>query len=72
MLVIQGDLDFRIPTAQGLATFNALQRRGIPSRLLFFPNENHWVLRAHNSVQWHRTVQDWLARYAPAGAEPID
>lgn len=63
MLVVQGDLDFRIPTAQGLATFNALQRRGIPSRLLFFPNENHWVLRAHNSVQWHRTVEDWLARY---------
>jgi len=63
MLVVQGDLDFRIPTAQGLATFNALQRRGIPSRLLMFPNENHWVLRAHNSVQWHNTVADWLARY---------
>ncbi|WP_035303913.1 alpha/beta hydrolase family protein [Brevundimonas aveniformis] len=72
MLVVQGDLDFRIPTAQGLATFNALQRRGIPSRLLYFPNENHWVLRAHNSVQWHNTVADWLGRYAPVGAEPID
>jgi len=72
MLVVQGDLDFRIPTAQSLATFNALQRQGIPSRLLFFPNENHWVLRGHNSMQWHRTVQDWLSRYAPVGAEPID
>ena len=42
----------RVPLEQGLATFTALQRRGIDSRLLFFPNENHWVLRPANSVQW--------------------
>ena len=63
MLVVQGDLDYRIPTAQGLSTFTALQRRGIDSRLLFFPNENHWVLKPANSVQWHNEVFGWLDKY---------
>ena len=63
MLVVQGDLDYRIPTAQGLSTFTALQRRGIDSRLLFFPNENHWVLRPANSLQWHNEVFGWLDKY---------
>jgi dipeptidyl aminopeptidase/acylaminoacyl peptidase len=63
MLVVQGDLDFRIPTAQGLGTFTALQRRGIPSKLLFFPDENHWVLKPANSLLWHHTVLDWLNTY---------
>lgn len=63
MLVVQGDLDFRIPTSQGLSTFTALQRRGIDSRLLFFPDENHWVLRPANSVQWHNEVFGWLDKY---------
>jgi len=63
MLVIHGGLDFRIPYTQGLATFTALQRRGIESRLLYLPNENHWVLKPANSLQWHETVQDWLKRW---------
>ena len=63
MLVIQGDLDFRIPTAQALGTFTALQRKGIDSQLLVFPDENHWVLKPANSVQWHHTVMNWLGRY---------
>ncbi|SDH14801.1 MULTISPECIES: S9 family peptidase [unclassified Duganella] len=63
MLVVQGDLDFRIPTAQGLGTFTALQRQGIPSKFLFFPDENHWVLKPANSVLWHHTVIDWLDTY---------
>jgi len=63
MLVIQGDLDFRIPTAQALSTFTALQRKGIPSKLLVFPDENHWVLKPANSVQWHHTVIGWLDDY---------
>ncbi|WP_343731765.1 S9 family peptidase [Duganella sp.] len=63
MLVVQGDLDFRIPTAQGLGTFTALQRQGIPSKFLFFPDENHWVLKPANSVLWHHTVLDWLNTY---------
>lgn len=67
MLVVQGDLDFRIPTAQGLSTFTALQRRGIDSRLIVFPNENHWVLKPANSLQWHNEVFSWLNKHlAPA------
>jgi len=60
MLVIQGDRDYRIPTAQGLSTFTALQRRGIESRLIVFPDENHWVLKPQNSLQWHNEVFHWL------------
>jgi dipeptidyl aminopeptidase/acylaminoacyl peptidase len=63
MLVIQGDLDFRIPTAQALSTFTALQRKGIDSKLLVFPDENHWVLKPANSVLWHHTVQGWLDQH---------
>ncbi|WP_409019319.1 prolyl oligopeptidase family serine peptidase [Brevundimonas vesicularis] len=63
MLVIQGDLDFRIPTAQSLSTFTALQRRGIESRLVFFPDENHWVLKPANSQKWHDEVFGWLDQH---------
>jgi dipeptidyl aminopeptidase/acylaminoacyl peptidase len=63
MLVIQGDLDFRIPTSQALGTFSALQRRGIESKLIVFPDENHWVLKPANSVQWHHTVNAWLDKH---------
>ena len=63
MLVIHGALDYRIPDTQGLATFTALQRRGIPSRFLYFPDENHWVLKPANSVLWHGTVLAWLDRW---------
>ncbi len=62
-LVIHGALDFRVSEVEGLAMFTALQRRGVPSRLLHFPDENHWVLKPENSVQWHETVLDWLARW---------
>ena len=62
-LVIHGGLDYRIPDTQGIAVFTALQRRGIESRFLYFPNENHWVLKPANSIQWHETVQDWLKRW---------
>jgi dipeptidyl aminopeptidase/acylaminoacyl peptidase len=63
MLVVQGQLDFRIPAEQGIATFTALQRRGIESKFLYFPDENHWVLKPHNSVLWHDTVNGWLKQY---------
>jgi dipeptidyl aminopeptidase/acylaminoacyl peptidase len=60
MLVIHGEKDFRIPLSQGLGAFTALQRQGIDSKLLVFPDENHWVLKPANSVLWHHTVIDWL------------
>lgn len=63
MLVITGENDFRIPYTQGIASFTALQMRGIDSQLLVFPDENHWVLKPKNSLQWHDTVFSWLAKY---------
>lgn len=63
MLVITSEKDFRIPYTQGLASFAALQRKGIPSELLIFPDENHWVLKPKNSKQWHQTVFAWLDRW---------
>ena len=62
-LVIHGQLDYRIPYAQGLAVFTALQRRGVPSEFLYFPDENHWVLKPSNSIQWYDTVLGWLKRW---------
>ena len=63
MLVIHGELDYRVPITQGLATFTALQQQRVPSQLLYYPDENHWVLRPHNSLQWHAAVLDWLERW---------
>ncbi|KAB8316073.1 S9 family peptidase [Tolypothrix campylonemoides VB511288] len=67
MLVIHGQQDFRIPVEQGIAAFTALQRRGIESQFLYFPDENHWVLKPQNSVQWHDTVNAWLRRHIGGG-----
>ena len=63
MLVIHGQQDFRIPVEQGIGVFTALQRRGIESQFLYFPDENHWVLKPQNSVQWHDTVNAWLKKH---------
>ena len=60
MLVIHGQLDYRVPDGQGISTFTALQRRGVESKLLYFPDENHWVLKPANSVLWYDTVLGWL------------
>jgi dipeptidyl aminopeptidase/acylaminoacyl peptidase len=60
MLVVAGQNDFRVPVDQSLSTFTALQRAGIESQLLYFPDENHWVLKPHNSILWHDTVNAWL------------
>jgi dipeptidyl aminopeptidase/acylaminoacyl peptidase len=62
-LVIHGDLDYRVVATQGMSVFTALQRRGIPSRFLHFPDENHWILKPQNSVLWHDTVLDWFRTY---------
>jgi acylaminoacyl-peptidase len=62
-LVVHGAKDYRIPVEQGLASFDALQGRHVPSQLLFFPDENHWVLKPQNSLQWHQTVEAWLNRW---------
>ena len=63
MLVIHGEQDFRVPVTEGMQAFTALQLKGIESRFLYFPGENHWVLQPQNSVLWHRVFYDWLARF---------
>ena len=63
MLVIHGRNDYRVVDTQGISIFTLLQRKGIPSRLLYFPDENHWVLKPANSIQWHETVLGWLDRW---------
>ncbi|HEX8366685.1 MAG TPA: S9 family peptidase [Allosphingosinicella sp.] len=67
MLVLHGERDFRIPYSQSLSVFNALQRRNIPSRLVIFPDENHWILKPQNSIQWYREVHGWMDRWLRGG-----
>jgi dipeptidyl aminopeptidase/acylaminoacyl peptidase len=63
MLIVEGELDFRVPQSQAFGIFTALQRRAIPSRLLYFSDEGHWVLKPQNSRLWYKTVLDWLGGY---------
>ncbi len=67
MLVIQNDLDFRCPIGQGHELFTALQRQGVPSKFINFPDEGHWVLKPKNSEFWHKEVFAWLTKYVPPG-----
>ena len=62
-LVVHGGKDYRVVDTQGLSTFTALRRQGVPARLLYFPDENHWVLRPSNSILWHDEVMGWLTRW---------
>ncbi len=70
-LVVQGELDFRVPVEQGLGMFTALQRRGVESRLLYFPDEGHWVLKPRNSQLWYHTVLDWIDAHAKPGSKRL-
>jgi dipeptidyl aminopeptidase/acylaminoacyl peptidase len=63
MLVIHGQNDHRVPFEQGIAAFTALQRKGIESRFVWFPDENHWILKPANSIKWHQEVNAWLHQY---------
>jgi dipeptidyl aminopeptidase/acylaminoacyl peptidase len=60
MLVVHGGKDFRVVETQGMATFTTLQRKNIPSKFLYFPDENHWILKPANSLKWHHEVLNWL------------
>jgi dipeptidyl aminopeptidase/acylaminoacyl peptidase len=62
-LVIAGEKDYRVPYTQSLEFFNALQRQGVPSKLMVFPDEGHWVLKPQNAQLWYKTFLDWLATY---------
>ncbi len=69
MLIIHNDLDFRVPVSEGLQLFTSLQRQGVPSRFINFPDEGHWVLKPRNSEYWHREVFAWLKKHVPPGAK---
>jgi len=74
MLIIHGELDYRVPYVNGTAFYAILQSMGVPSRLVIFPNENHWVLTPQNAIYWHWEMQSWLARYLggkPALEKPV-
>ncbi|KKO49005.1 peptidase S9 [Arsukibacterium sp. MJ3] len=67
-LVIHGQLDYRVPVGQGFELFRTLQSRGVESRMIYFPDENHWILKPNNSIYWYNQVKDWLTKYAEPGA----
>jgi dipeptidyl aminopeptidase/acylaminoacyl peptidase len=68
-LVVHGELDYRVPVGEGLQLFTTLQRRGVPSKLLYFPDEGHWILKPQNSELWYKTVLDWFDQWLkPGGA----
>lgn len=66
-LVIHGARDFRVPDTQGLQLFTTLRRQGVPARLVYFPDEGHWISRPENQRAWWQEVQAWLARYLTPG-----
>jgi dipeptidyl aminopeptidase/acylaminoacyl peptidase len=68
-LVIHGGLDYRVPDAEGFELFNILQNRGVKSTLVYFPNENHWVLKAQNSLFWYETTRKWLRDFVGEGPD---
>lgn len=68
-LVLHGELDYRVPYGNGLELYGVLQAMGVPSRLVVYPNENHWVLSPQNAIYWHWEMQNWLARFI--GGKPV-
>ena len=66
ILCIHGGNDFRVPYDEGMAAFNAAQMMGVPSKLIVFPEENHWILQPQNALYWHRSYFDWLERWLKA------
>ncbi|MGH9787957.1 MAG: alpha/beta hydrolase family protein, partial [Candidatus Acidiferrales bacterium] len=66
-LIIHGERDFRVPVNHGVELFNTLQKRGVKSRLIYYPDENHWVLKPQNSIYWYNEKQKWLKEFIGAG-----
>jgi dipeptidyl aminopeptidase/acylaminoacyl peptidase len=66
-LVIHGQLDLRVPVNHGIELFNTLQKQNVPSRFVYYPNENHWILRPQNSLFWYKEVRRWVENYVPPG-----
>lgn len=71
-LVIHGELDYRVPVGQGLQLFTSLQMQKVPSKMLLFPDEGHWILKPQNSVVWYNTFLDWIGEWTKPGAGGTD
>jgi len=69
-LVIDGEQDFRVPYTQGLQLYTALQLQKVPSKLLVFPDEGHWILKPQNSVLWYKTFLEWMGEWTNKSAPP--
>ena len=61
--MLHGQKDYRVPVNHGLELYHALIQRGVPTRLVYFPDENHWILKPNNSLLWYREVKSWLDRF---------
>ncbi|MCG9723180.1 S9 family peptidase [Shewanella sp. Isolate7] len=68
-LVIHGQLDYRVPVGQGFELFRTLQTRGVESRMIYFPDENHWIMKPNNSIYWYNQVKGWMTRFAEPGGQ---
>jgi dipeptidyl aminopeptidase/acylaminoacyl peptidase len=66
-LVIHGENDYRVPLNHGIELFNTLQKRGVRSRLIYYPDENHWVLKPNNSLHWYAAKREWLEEFIGTG-----
>ena len=72
-LVLHGEKDFRVPVSQGINLHGALTGKGVPARIVVFPDENHWIMRPQASQLWHREFFAWLDRHAgPPGENAAD
>ena len=67
MLITHGELDYRVPVTQGLALYGVLKGKGVDARLVYFPDENHWILKPQNSIYWYHEFGQWLERYIGKG-----
>ena len=72
ILCIHGGMDFRVPYDEGMAAFNAAQMMGVPSKLIVFPEENHWILKPQNALYWHRSYFGWLDRWMKPAVEAVE
>ena len=63
MLVMHGELDYRVPVAHAFLVYNIYKNMGLDARLVYYPNENHWILSAQNSIYWYKELHDWFERY---------
>jgi dipeptidyl aminopeptidase/acylaminoacyl peptidase len=66
-LIIHGQLDLRVPVNNSFELFNTLQNRGVPSKFVYYPDENHWILKPQNSLFWYETNRKWLEQYVKPG-----